>query len=569
MGGGVSAPSVNRLRKTIVIRAYNLRKKDETLDEQLRPFATRSTSTNKLCLSLDNVKTCLQLEDGSLWTSIENLLVHCASPALRSEGIDYDVFIAFLESGQIPLQRLSSSASAGNILIERVDIVGDVDASIKHKAGQSLPNPIPRSKVHRTDLRVDTITGDTHEDSAAVPLASPHPYLVEPADSPEPQQQPKEQQAFFAAGRKVEDNALIVSGKDSSGHALHRQSGKPLWKKKETTKVERTIEYTTIDSEGVLQELLEHEITETEVLHLECKETGEFAHRETKEFQQKEVFNKEVVSEQVGMEEYVHLKSVDDEIEYMESTMPQKQPQEPEREREDAEHGATATEAQRTAEEGGYDQEETYEEYLYRQAMASAQAEAEAEAAREGYGDSDRLDGEAEAPRVRAPPPSVRPAPPRRPPQEAARGCYGDIDVDDSEVSGQAYASSSGGGGRSAAGLSVEACGDDSEGDGDGGARAARSRSGSHGTVEGTEADQDNRQQQQQRLQQRMHMFDPASPSSLEASRRRERSTGNIDDDDDDSRRDKHETQEDAAVLSPERNDAGGSDLRGSMADID
>ena len=57
---------------------------------------------------------------------------------------------------------------------------------------------------------------------------------------------------------------------------------------------------------------------ETETLHMECKETGEFAHRETTEFTQKETFNKEVVSEQGGMEEYVHLKSLEDEIEFME-----------------------------------------------------------------------------------------------------------------------------------------------------------------------------------------------------------------------------------------------------------
>ena len=39
----------------------------------------------------------------------------------------------------------------------------------------------------------------------------------------------------------------------------------PVWKKKEITKTERTVEYTTIDVEGNLQELYEIEVTETEV----------------------------------------------------------------------------------------------------------------------------------------------------------------------------------------------------------------------------------------------------------------------------------------------------------------
>jgi hypothetical protein len=55
---------------------------------------------------------------------------------------------------------------------------------------------------------------------------------------------------------------------------------------------------------------------------MECRETGEFAHRETTLYEQFEKFNDEVVAEESGKEEYVHLKSVDDEIEFMDSTMP-------------------------------------------------------------------------------------------------------------------------------------------------------------------------------------------------------------------------------------------------------
>ena len=42
------------------------------------------------------------------------------------------------------------------------------------------------------------------------------------------------------------------------------------------------------------QELVEKETTQSEVLHMECKETGEFAHRETTKYEQLETFNEEV-----------------------------------------------------------------------------------------------------------------------------------------------------------------------------------------------------------------------------------------------------------------------------------
>lgn len=57
---------------------------------------------------------------------------------------------------------------------------------------------------------------------------------------------------------------------------------------------------------------------------MECRETGEFAHRESTQYEQMESFNEEVVAEVRGAEEYVHLKSLDDEFHYMESTMPNK-----------------------------------------------------------------------------------------------------------------------------------------------------------------------------------------------------------------------------------------------------
>ncbi|CAM9977576.1 unnamed protein product, partial [Ectocarpus fasciculatus] len=115
-----------------------------------------------------------------------------------------------------------------------------------------------------------------------------------------------------------------------AGGQVRMAPGKPLWRKREVVKSERTVHYTTVDASGLLQELVEKECTETEVLHMECRETGEFAHRETTKYEQQETFNDEIVAEEKGTEEYVHLKSQDDEIEFMESNMPRRgRPEEP------------------------------------------------------------------------------------------------------------------------------------------------------------------------------------------------------------------------------------------------
>lgn len=82
MGSGVSSSSTMRLRKAIVIRAYNLRKPDVTLDEQFRPYAEKG-HLNKLTITLENVKKCLELDDGALWTSVEELFQHCMGVTVR------------------------------------------------------------------------------------------------------------------------------------------------------------------------------------------------------------------------------------------------------------------------------------------------------------------------------------------------------------------------------------------------------------------------------------------------------------------------------------------------------
>ena len=97
---------------------------------------------------------------------------------------------------------------------------------------------------------------------------------------------------------------------------------RPLWRKRETVVHERIVQYTTVDEHGTVQELVESEKTQNEVVHLECKETGEFAHRESAEYEQTETFNNEIVAAERGDEMYIHMKSKDDEFEHLESNMP-------------------------------------------------------------------------------------------------------------------------------------------------------------------------------------------------------------------------------------------------------
>jgi hypothetical protein len=52
---------------------------------------------------------------------------------------------------------------------------------------------------------------------------------------------------------------------------------------------------------------------------MECKETGELAHRELTTYTQSEVFNGDGVLESQGYEEYVHLRSLEDEVEFVNS----------------------------------------------------------------------------------------------------------------------------------------------------------------------------------------------------------------------------------------------------------
>lgn len=134
----------------------------------------------------------------------------------------------------------------------------------------------------------------------------------------------------------------------------HKKPGvaRPLWRKRETVIHERIVQYTTVDADGTKQELVETERSQNEIVHLECKETGEFAHRESQLFEQLETFNDEVVVHEKGNEEYIHMKSKDDEYEHLESNMPMSKMQPTAEEHQEAQARAEA-EAQAAGAAGG------------------------------------------------------------------------------------------------------------------------------------------------------------------------------------------------------------------------
>lgn len=97
---------------------------------------------------------------------------------------------------------------------------------------------------------------------------------------------------------------------------------------------------------------------------MECRETGEFAHRETTQYEQMESFNEEVVAEVRGAEEYVHLKSLDDEFHYMESTMPPKKG-ESAADTSEAHEGGGPSESEAKKSDVGDDGQEEYGDRVY------------------------------------------------------------------------------------------------------------------------------------------------------------------------------------------------------------
>jgi hypothetical protein len=111
----------------------------------------------------------------------------------------------------------------------------------------------------------------------------------------------------------------------SSRLQTHNETAKrAMWRKKETVTHERITAYVTVDDEGKEQELIETDVSRSEVILMERKDTEELARRELSSNEQTEVFNTEEVISNRAAEEYVHLRSLEEDVEFVDNcgTMP-------------------------------------------------------------------------------------------------------------------------------------------------------------------------------------------------------------------------------------------------------
>jgi len=337
MGSGVS--TIDRLRKTLCIRAYNVRKgkPDQTFEEQFIAYAYRKDA--KTYIQIDDIKECLSVD--APW--VDQLLLQLLGNCSAGE-VDFDSFIEFLDTGNA--SELQKDFSVVNDTKSGRSVVSGAPKSIKrvhslkgfsaaraetlppiaaHMDNPPTPSSPPRHSQGYTNSSAEQDLGGGSSSSSISSLPPIVPTQVTASSDAET----NSTSTGPSCNSSVDSTALVeskglfvaLSSNDVNKNVV---TPKAMWRKSEIVRQERTVHYVTIDDSGQQQELTEKETTQTEVLHMECRETGEFAHRETTNFSQIETFNNEIVVDESGKEEYVHLKSVEDEFEYMDSTMPQR-----------------------------------------------------------------------------------------------------------------------------------------------------------------------------------------------------------------------------------------------------
>lgn len=299
-----------RLRRAILLRAYNISRKNNngreleeqiTLAEQLKVCTHRHPVDNRLLIEPSELQKYLSLD--AIWAN--SLFKEVVG---NENEIEFKDLIEFLESGKIPNRSIVKKEIQKNIdkdlmISKSTHNTPRNSGKITKSSSSGLllsPGRIRTSskKINTENIENDDLTASPSVDSTI------------------------EQSSY------TDDNDNNTSGLELTLHKneiICQGPVRPLWRKREVVRQERTVEYITIDADGIKQELVEKEISQTEVLHMECRETGEFAHRETTQYEQLETFNDEIVIDERGTEEYVHLKSLDDEVEYMQSNMPKKE----------------------------------------------------------------------------------------------------------------------------------------------------------------------------------------------------------------------------------------------------
>ena len=312
-GKKISQPNLDqlvRLRRALLLRAYNISRKtnsgreaDEqiTLAEQLKVCTHRHPIDNRLLIEPSELQKYLSLN--APWAN--NLFKEVIG---NENEIEFKDLIEFLESGKIPNRSIIKSDINKNIdkdLISSKSTHNTPRNSTKITKSSSSGILLSPGRIRSTKREIEHVDTDDLTASPSIDSTEQSSYTDDSSNN--------------GLELTLHKNEMIYQG-----------PVRPLWRKREVVRQERTVEYITIDSDGIKQELVEKETSQTEVLHMECRETGEFAHRETTQYEQLETFNNEVVVEEHGTEEYVHLKSLDDEVEYMKSNMPKKEQQQEE-----------------------------------------------------------------------------------------------------------------------------------------------------------------------------------------------------------------------------------------------
>lgn len=256
MGAGVLVPSnPSRLRKALVMRAYNVRKEQcmkngedwdtYTLEDQFFPYQDSnqriSITSIRRCLALDSSQSSA---DSNSW--FDGLIKSVLQNSINENNeIRFRDFIQFLETGQISTDSNSSICNIESS--DTTDITTENDDNPTMKLMSKSRNS------SKSDLLKDQ--------QSMVPF------------------QPRD---------------IALSSKDAYRQPFQEYTKQNMWKKREIVKQERIVEYTTVDDNGEVQELVENEIHQSEILHMEVRETGEYAHREITHFEHTEKFNNEV-----------------------------------------------------------------------------------------------------------------------------------------------------------------------------------------------------------------------------------------------------------------------------------
>ena len=266
MGAGAS---LDRLRNVLVLKAYNARAKDQTIVQQFGPFVQWNDDDNSAYLHVSDIQKCLSLTD----EQTNKLLQRFVLPLQLDGMIDYNCFISFIEFG----------------------------------GANRTPRNVPCSPASRKAYGI------------------PAPFTDEAEKQPECAKQLDMGDDGAAPAQPEEESAL------STNLAPNAKTWKPkwrpedhpgMWKKREIVREERIIEIFQVDETGQGVTHTETQRQQVEVVHMENVD-GEFAHKETTNFEAFQEVNNQLVAHETGDQHHIHLRSKDDEVELFESTMPQ------------------------------------------------------------------------------------------------------------------------------------------------------------------------------------------------------------------------------------------------------